>query len=195
LTVGVLLLDRRARVTYANAAARSLDAGGGILRLHEGRIATYSAPHSQRLDLLIHAALRGAPASAMSVPRPDDGQPLTVLVSSVRGRDVGRFADLKMADAAVLLFVIDPANRAGIPISWVMDSFGLTKSEAKVALAASSGLTIPETAKNLGVSQNTIKTHLGRVFAKTGTGRQSELARLMTSIGLVSADGKGPLNE
>jgi DNA-binding CsgD family transcriptional regulator len=194
LTVGVLLLDRRARVTYANAAARSLDAGG-MLRLHEARVATYSAPHSQRLDALIHAALRGAPAGAMSMPRPDDGQSLTVLVSSVRGRDVDRFADLRMSDAAVLLFIIDPTNRAGIPISWVMDSYGLTKSEAKVALAASSGLTIPETAKNLGVSQNTIKTHLGRVFAKTGTARQSELARLMTSIGLVSAGDKGPLNE
>jgi DNA-binding CsgD family transcriptional regulator len=195
LTVGVLLLDRRARITYANAAARSLAAAGGVLRLREARVATYSAPHSQRLDELIRAALRGAPAGAMSVPRPDDGQPLTVLVSSVRGRDVGRFADLRMPDAAALLFIIDPANRAGIPISWVMDSYGLTKTEAKVALAASSGRTIPETAKNMGVSQNTIKTHLGRVFAKTATGRQTELTRLMTSIGLVSADSKKPLNE
>jgi DNA-binding CsgD family transcriptional regulator len=195
LAVGVLLLDRRARVTYANATARSLAASDGILRMHEARVATSSPTHSQRLDELIRAALRGAPAGAMSVPRPDDGQPLTVLASSVRGRDIGRFADLRMPDAAVLLFIIDPANRAGIPISWVMDSYGLTKTEAKVALAASSGLTIPETAKSLGVSQNTIKTHLGRVFAKTGTGRQSELARLMTSIGLVSADGRTPSNE
>src|SRR5262249_55419280 len=64
LTVGVLLLDRQARVTYANAAARSLAAAGGILRLREARVATCSPPHSQRLDELIRAALRGAPAGA-----------------------------------------------------------------------------------------------------------------------------------
>ena len=126
----------------------------------------------------------------MSVPRPSDGDLLTILVSSVRGRDIDRFADLRMSDAAVLLFIVDPANRAGIPVSWIMDSYGLTRAEAKVALAASSGLTIPETATRAGVSENTIKTHLRRVYAKTGTTRQSELARLMASVGLFSADKK-----
>jgi DNA-binding CsgD family transcriptional regulator len=124
----------------------------------------------------------------MSVPRPNDGQLVTILVSSVRGQDIGRFADLSMPDAAVLLFIIDPANRAGIPMSWIMDGYGLTQAEAKVALAASSGLGVPETASRLGVSPNTIKTHLRRVFAKTGTSRQTELVRLMASIGLLRAD-------
>ena len=125
----------------------------------------------------------------MSVPRPSDGQLLTILVSSVRGRDIGRFADLCMPDAAVQLFIVDPANRAGVPISWIMDAYGLTQAEAKVALAASSGLTMPEAATRLGLSPNTIKTHLRRVFVKTGTGRQTELARLMASIGLLRAGG------
>jgi len=57
-------------------------------------------------------------------------------------------------------------------MSWIMDGYGLTQAESKVALAASSGLGVPETASRLGVSPNTIKTHLRRVFAKTGTSRQ-----------------------
>jgi DNA-binding CsgD family transcriptional regulator len=113
-----------------------------------------------------------------------------LLVSSVRGRDIDRFDELQMPDAAVLLFIVDPANSAGIPLSWMMDGYGLTRAEAKVALAASSGLTIPETASRLGVSQNTIKTHLRRVFAKTGISRQSELARLTAAIGIHNAAGK-----
>jgi DNA-binding CsgD family transcriptional regulator len=195
LTVGVILLDRRARPMYVNAAARSFAASGGILRLHGAIIATCSPPYSRRLDELIGAAMRGAPAAAMSVPRPSDGHLLTVLVSSVRGRDIDRFADFRMPDAAVLLFIVDPANRAGIPVSWMMDGYGLTNAEARVALAASSGLTIPETANRLGVSENTIKTHLRRVFAKTGTSRQSELARLTAALRLVSAGTKAPSNE
>jgi DNA-binding CsgD family transcriptional regulator len=125
----------------------------------------------------------------MSLPRPGDGSLLTILVSSVRGRDVGRFADLSLPDAAVLLFIVDPANRAGVPLAWIVDAYGLTPAEARVALAASSGLTIPETAHQLGLSPNTVKTHLRKIFAKTGTSRQAELARLVASIGLMRPNG------
>src|SRR5262249_36524473 len=152
--VGVILLDRHARIVYVNASARALDALDGPLRLRGSTVAAHSLMHSQRLGELIRMALRGAPAASMSVPRPSDGQLLAILVSSVRGGDVGRFADLSMPDAAVLLFIIDPANRAGIPLPWIMDAYGLTPAEAKVALAASSGLTIPEVALQLGLSPN-----------------------------------------
>jgi DNA-binding CsgD family transcriptional regulator len=70
-----------------------------------------------------------------------------------------------------------------------MDAYGLTPAEARVALATSSGLGIQEAALRLGLSPNTIKTHLRRVFAKTGTVRQSELTRLMTSISLFAQSG------
>jgi DNA-binding CsgD family transcriptional regulator len=45
---------------------------------------------------------------------------------------------------------------------------------------------VVETASALGVSANTIKTHLRRVFEKTGTTRQAELARLMASLAAVA---------
>jgi DNA-binding CsgD family transcriptional regulator len=195
LSAGVVLLDRRARPVYANAAARALDSNDGPLRLRNAGVSVHSLSHSQRLGALIRMALRGAPAATMSAPRPDDGGLLTILVSSVRGRDVGRFADIGMPNAAVLLFIVDPANRAGVPLSWVVDAYGLTPGEARVALAASSGLTTPETARRLGLSPNTIKTHLRKVFAKTGTNRQSELARLMASIGMLRADGSDRKDE
>jgi DNA-binding CsgD family transcriptional regulator len=185
LSVGVILLDRRQRVVYANAAARALDSDKGPLRLRNAIVATQSPSHSQRLSELVRMALMNAPTGSMSIPRRGDASRLTILVSSVRGRDIGRFADLRMPDAAVLLFIIDPANRGGIPLAWIMDAYGLTPAEARVALCAASGATIPETARRLNVSVNTVKTHLTKVFAKTGTSRKTELARLMGSIGLL----------
>jgi DNA-binding CsgD family transcriptional regulator len=195
LSVGVILLDRQARIAYLNAAARAFGGDGGALQLANATVSTVSPPHSQRLGELIRASLRGMPTGSMSLPRPGDGELLTILVSSVRGRDVGRFGDLGMRDAAVLVFIVDPANRAGVPQSWIMDAYGLTQAEARVALAASSGLSVPDTASRLGLSTNTIKTHLRRVFAKSGTGRQTELARLMASIGLLRSDGQTPTDD
>ncbi len=189
LAVGVVLLDRRSRVLYASAAARAYDTADGPLSLRRNSITARSPSHAQRLAALISAALLGAPSASMSIPRSDDGRLLTILVISARGKDVGRLGDLHLPDAAVMLFIVDPANRFGIPPAWLMDAYGLTHGETRVALAVSSGLSIPETAQQLRLSPNTIKTHLRRVFAKTGTNRQAELAQLMTSIGLISGLG------
>jgi DNA-binding CsgD family transcriptional regulator len=183
LADGVILLDRRARILFANAAARSFEASG-LLHLRQV-LATWSQPHSQRLTELVRSALLGAPGGTMSLPRRVDSQLLTILVSSIRSKDIGRLADAGIKDAAVLLFVIDPAKRRSIPPSQIMDAFGLTQAEARVALAASTGNTILETAQLLKLSPNTIKTHLRRVYAKTATGRQAELAGLLASVGAV----------
>ncbi|MCG2672793.1 helix-turn-helix transcriptional regulator [Bradyrhizobium sp. GCM10023182] len=181
LADGVAVLDRKARVLFANAAARRM-AAEGMLRLHQS-ISTHSPAHSRRLNELIRDAIQGNAGGAMSLPRILDGRLLTILVSSIRSRDLGRLSDGGVKDAAVLLFVIDPANRRSLPLGQIMDVYGLTQAEARVALAASSGNTIFETAQSLGLSPNTIKTHLRRVFAKTATGRQAELAALVAAIG------------
>jgi DNA-binding CsgD family transcriptional regulator len=183
LSDGVMLLDRRAHLLFANAAARALETSGALLLRQS--VATYSPSHSKRLAELIRSALEGSPGGTMSMPGRIAGQHLTILVSSVRGKDVGRFSDLNMKDAAVLVFIIDPANRNSIPLARIMDAYELTHAEARVALASSLGKTVLETAKLLGLSPNTIKTHLRRVFAKTATARQAELARVVAWMGVI----------
>lgn len=183
LADGVAVLDRKARVLFVNAAARRM-AEEGVLRLHQS-VGTHSPVHSQRLNELIRGALQGAAGGTMSLPRQLDGRLLTILVSAIRSKDLGRLSDAGVKDAAVLLFVVDPATRRSIPLGQIMDAYGLTHAEARVALAASSGNTVLETAQSLSLSPNTIKTHLRRVFAKTATGRQAELAGLIASIGSV----------
>ena len=62
------------------------------------------------------------------------------------------------------------------------DAYGLTRAEARVAFAVSAGTSVVATADALGVSANTVKTHLRSVFIKTGTRGQVELARLMAVL-------------
>lgn len=181
LADGVVVLDRRGRIIYANAAAQNFEADG-ILHLRHP-LSSCTSSHSKRLGELIAAAMLGSAGGAMSIPRLADGKLLTILVSSVRSKEIGRLSDGGMKDAAVLVFVVDPAHRTSVAVSQIREAYGLTRAEARVALAASSGSTVVETARLLGLSPNTIKTHLRRVFAKTGTERQAELARLITAVG------------
>ena len=48
-------------------------------------------------------------------------------------------------------------------------------------------MTVAGIARQLDLSPNTIKTHLRRVFAKTGTHQQAELTRLLASLAMVRA--------
>lgn len=190
LSAGIIILDRGAKVVFANAAAHSMASDGGPLRLRNAGVTTANTSYGQKLERLVQAALRGMSVATMSVPHPQDGRLLTVLASSIRSRDIERLSGLGMRDPAVLLVVTDPLRALDIPAEWIMDAYGLTRAEANVALVAASGASIPEIARKLSVSPNTVKTHLRRVFAKTGVSRQAELARLVASLALVRANGR-----
>ena len=41
---------------------------------------------------------------------------------------------------------------------------------------------VPETSLALGIGQSTVKTHLGHLYAKTGTHRQSDLVKLVAGF-------------
>lgn len=61
-------------------------------------------------------------------------------------------------------------------------TYGLTPAEAKVAIHIGQGLVPKEAAVALGTSWNTVRTQLCRVFTKTHTKRQTELARLLQRL-------------
>jgi DNA-binding CsgD family transcriptional regulator len=57
-------------------------------------------------------------------------------------------------------------------------TFRLTPSELRVLLAIVQVGGVPEVANALGVAETTIKTHLSRLFEKTGATRQADLVKL-----------------
>jgi DNA-binding CsgD family transcriptional regulator len=59
--------------------------------------------------------------------------------------------------------------------------YRLTSAESRVAAAICRGLSGKAAARELGISYNTLKTHLKKIFRKTGTRRQTELIVLVTA--------------
>ena len=47
---------------------------------------------------------------------------------------------------------------------------------------------VPEVAAALGVAETTIKTHLSRLFEKTGAARQADLVKLVAGFSTPLAD-------
>jgi DNA-binding CsgD family transcriptional regulator len=61
-------------------------------------------------------------------------------------------------------------------------AYKLTPMELRVLLAIVEVGGIPEVATALGVADSTIKTHVGRLFEKTGAGRQADLVKLVAGF-------------
>jgi DNA-binding CsgD family transcriptional regulator len=186
LSVGVVLLDRSANIVFANAAARAVSEESGSLDLN-CRVTSPSSVHARRLGALIQSVLGGTIARTMSLPT-GSGRPLMVLASPVRDEANERSDIPNQRVTAAILLICDPDRPAQISPAWMMDAYGLTSAEVRVATSIASGVTISETARRLQVSVNTVKTHLRHVYGKTGTRRQAELCRMVATIGLIRGD-------
>ena len=61
-------------------------------------------------------------------------------------------------------------------------AYKLTPTELRVLLAIVEIGGAPEVAEALGIADGTVKTHLGRLFEKTGAKRQADLVKLVAGF-------------
>jgi DNA-binding CsgD family transcriptional regulator len=178
LAGGVVLADAGLRVLHANAAAeRMLDAGEGIGR-RLGRLA-FGDPRAQReLDQAARRLSGAAPQLAevqFEVWR-QGRRPLQVTVLPALGG-----AAAAVTPRGQLLIIVRDPERSTPPRepSVIAASFGVTPAEARVAALVATAAPTREVADRLGLSENTVKTHLKAVFLKTGARNRADLMRLM----------------
>jgi DNA-binding CsgD family transcriptional regulator len=77
------------------------------------------------------------------------------------------------------VLVTDPEQAKPAAEAHLRALYGLTKAEARVAHALLDADHLADIAGHLGITLSTVRTRLQRTFEKTGTRRQSELARLL----------------
>jgi DNA-binding CsgD family transcriptional regulator len=84
--------------------------------------------------------------------------------------------------AAAALFVHKAALDAPAPPEVIAKTYKLTPTELRVLLAIVEVGGVAEVAEALGISDNTVKTHLKRLYAKTGASRQADLVKLLAKF-------------
>lgn len=101
--------------------------------------------------------------------------------------DVARFSPFRRAPG--LQIIVNHEDRLAAPFvrTEVLDRkigarFGLTLAEARVFRIMADGPTRGDAAARLGIGLNSLKTHMRRIYAKTGTSRLPDLIFLMRSL-------------
>ena len=84
----------------------------------------------------------------------------------------------------VLLTLVAMGAEQARTSALVVRQLGLTAAEARLAAVIGAGVSPADAAEELGISEGNVRTALKKVFLKLGISRQSELAVLVTRIGL-----------
>jgi len=181
LSTGVFLADAEGRLLHANAAGTQMLAQGDAVRSRNGRL----NPADQSAATALVEAL--AAAGNGKLPSGDKGHAIPIAT-----RDGSHFAvhllplnaqrRQREGDAAAAIFVHRATHNTPIAPDLVGNAFGLTPAERRVLAHIVEAGSVAETAERLRVSETTVKTHLHRVFAKTGTARQADLVKLLTGF-------------
>lgn len=186
LTVGIVLANATGFVVHANAKAHQLFDEGSTIRSVNGALQATDAKSHKDLSVAILAAARGTTVAVSPAG-------ITVALKGPNGRshaawvlplDAGLRRELGASfDASAAIFIRELGDTSPIPGELFVRHYGITQAECRVLLAIVQGRTLQETADGLGISHATVKTHLSRLFQKTGTQRQTDLVRLaMTAL-------------
>lgn len=191
LAVPTIFVNDRLQLVHANRAAHAELDAAQVLRLADGRVSV--------ADPRQHGQLKAALATARDRPDAPPAQ-LDVALGPASGRmkllplprgSVRGTLAPEAAAAIVLTGAIRSRVRDDEAIAArLVETKGLTRSEAGVALEIAKGDGRAAAAARLGISQNTVRTHLSAIFHKLDINRQAQLVRLFDNEG-----GNNPIGD
>ncbi|MBV9770480.1 MAG: helix-turn-helix transcriptional regulator [Bryobacterales bacterium] len=173
-----LLIDTERRVLATNTPGREIINLGDGLRAEAGQLRTTSAKEDAAFRRVVQqiASDRNSRVSPFSVTRPSQRSSYRLLLMPVP--DLGA-APLSVPQPAVAIVIVD-ADRPFSPDTFALrELFAMTPSEIKVTSLLVQGRNMDEISRELGISIETVRTHIRRAFSKTATNRQGELIALV----------------
>jgi DNA-binding CsgD family transcriptional regulator len=181
---GLFLIDGAGRIVHANTAGHMALKQADILRAVSGRLVANDPQANRTLADAFAAAGNGKTAcGARGIAVPLVARDGNCHVAHVLPLTWGqrRKAGAGYA-AAAALFIHKTALDTLSPVEAIAKAYKLTPTELRVLLTVVEAGGKPGAAKALGIAETTVKTHLGRLFQKTGVGRQADLVKIVAGF-------------
>jgi DNA-binding CsgD family transcriptional regulator len=176
IAIGLVLVDADDRIIHANRAARSMLTAGAPIRSDRGELRTHRPETTALLrSAIAQAVANNATVGGVGIPASHaDGEPALIHVLPLTSNDLpARIAPL----AGAALFITPAVDSIGAPPA-LAAVYDLSAAEMRIFERLIAGETLSRVADQLGIAVTTVKTHLARIFEKTGTSRQADLIRL-----------------
>jgi DNA-binding CsgD family transcriptional regulator len=173
LSAGVFLIGADGAIVHANAQARAILASNDMLRAVGGRLLAADSRINLALRDALLAAVLGDVTGSVALP----------LTSREGMRHVIRVLPLRASGRRAAAVFVDRATfEAPSCPDVIRRAYRLTPTELRILFAIVDVGGVPQVAAALRVANSTVKTHLGRLFKKTGTSRQADLVKLVAAF-------------
>ena len=179
----IVICDATGCLVFANPAGEETLRDQGPLLVRHGLV----EPRSLSVRASFSEALQRAASSDLALGRRGVGVPLAAqpevayaFILPLLGAGVRRVSSQPL----VAIFLSTHKGRALPEDAILMTLFDLTPTEARIMSRIGDGQSPAILKEDFGISANTVKTHLARIFAKTGCRRQADLVRLMSELSL-----------
>lgn len=186
LSAAVVLVDANSRILYSNKSARNMFSVGEPVLSQRGVLTAREFNATAAIkDAIARAALDESELGygGIGVPvRSRDLQTAFHSVAHVLPLKLGILRPGLSQGAVAAVFITPSADSALPPFEALAALYDLTPTESRVLIEIASGKNRAACATALGIADSTVKTHLARVFEKTRTSEQPELARLVASL-------------
>jgi DNA-binding CsgD family transcriptional regulator len=184
LSSGMILVDANGRIVHTNNAGNAILDAADFLRAVCGRlVASDLAINAALREILVAANVGDAALGVKGIALPltaHDGERYVAHVLPLTS-GARRAAGLAY-NAVAALFIRKAALEPFSPPEVIGEMYKLTPTELRVLLAIVDIGGVPEVAAALGVAVTTVKTHLSRLFEKTGVARQADLVKLVAGF-------------
>ena len=181
-SLGIVSVGRDRTVLYANQAALAICQSGDGLTLRKGVLAAADRSAQCSLDRAVRQTLTPGRATArfraLRIERKSMRRDYHVVVVPVSAFQ----AAPQITDPVAIVLLRDPEWPQPAPKELLKEFYGVTSREAAMANKLNEGKTLEQAAAELQMRYETARTHLRRVFSKTGTSRQMELMILLERL-------------
>jgi DNA-binding CsgD family transcriptional regulator len=175
--LGMMVVDDD-ELKVANRAARTLLDEGDAMRVQNGRLRGTTRRADAELRDAVHEARSGTDQPIGLALAIDHAEPMRAVIRRLHPASAGM---LGAPSEAVALYVTDPRKPVETPGEILQRLFGLSAREASVLRLLVEGGDLRGAAARLGISYETVRTHVKRIMDATGARRQAELVRMVLS--------------
>jgi DNA-binding CsgD family transcriptional regulator len=185
LTAGFVACRADGRILHANHAAQEMMEQGWPIQSQNGHV---RAADRKRSDFLLECMQQAAEAAtargrcticvhvSLATMQNDGGAAIATVKPLVVRKPPSA------GESVLGLFVTRLGSGDSRALAGIAQCFALTPAEKRTLEQFVQGSSVAETASALALSQNTVKTHLQNIFAKTGSSRQPQLLRLVSEL-------------
>jgi DNA-binding CsgD family transcriptional regulator len=174
---GILVLDEKGKVLFANLEAERIARSGQGISLRNGGLCLDDAQMASEVERMMSRALgiardtAFAPMRPILIPRKSGGQPCELLLIPVTD---GAQRAILPPTAAFMVAITDREMVGGVSHQRLR-GYGLTGAEARLCQALIRTGSLNDAADELHISPSTARSHLKNVFAKLGVTSQVQL--------------------